>query len=366
VHVTASRQYALAARSRFARARHDVRPAAQDPDGFVEDVAAIARTTGVRYVLPMSDASCAALLPARNCFKATVLGPDANSFALASDKARILTLAGTFGILAPPQVQHSAAGLPLPAPPSFPVVIKPHHTVAGRASLSVGHAANESALADAVRQYAPDAYPLLLQRRVVGPGRGIFLLRTGGRIVARFAHQRLVEMPPSGGHAVYAESIPLEEELCSRVEALLEALDWEGPAMAEFKVERATGVPYLMEVNGRFWGSLQLAIDSGVDFPALWLDCIEGRTVMRPTYRVGMRMRSPVGLLSHLATRLRHPNGGLSLPADAPSLAAVTMSLISLRRHDRFDTLRLSDPGPFATEFAVWLGHAMRVITGTS
>lgn len=39
--------------------------------------------------------------------------------------------------------------------------------------------------------------------------------------------------------------------------------------MVEFRVS-ADGTAYLMEVNPRFWGSLQLAIDSGVDFP-WWL-----------------------------------------------------------------------------------------------
>ena len=41
--------------------------------------------------------------------------------------------------------------------------------------------------------------------------------------------------------------------------------------MVEFKVDPRDGIPKLMEVNPRFWGSLQLAIVSGVDFPYLIL-----------------------------------------------------------------------------------------------
>ena len=40
--------------------------------------------------------------------------------------------------------------------------------------------------------------------------------------------------------------------------------------MVEFKHDERDGVPKLMEINGRFWGSLQLAIDAGVDFPRCW------------------------------------------------------------------------------------------------
>jgi hypothetical protein len=36
--------------------------------------------------------------------------------------------------------------------------------------------------------------------------------------------------------------------------------------MVEFK-DDGVNPPCLMEINGRFWGSLQLAIDAGVDFP---------------------------------------------------------------------------------------------------
>jgi len=53
---------------------------------------------------------------------------------------------------------------------------------------------------------------------------------------------------------------------------------WHGVAMVEFKVS-ADGTPYLMEVNARFWGSLQLAIDAGVDFPWLLYQLATGRDV---------------------------------------------------------------------------------------
>ena len=39
--------------------------------------------------------------------------------------------------------------------------------------------------------------------------------------------------------------------------------------MVEFKLDARDGVAKLMEINGRFWGSLQLAVDAGVDFPAI-------------------------------------------------------------------------------------------------
>jgi len=39
--------------------------------------------------------------------------------------------------------------------------------------------------------------------------------------------------------------------------------------MVEFRVDARDGTAKLMEVNPRFWGSLQLSILSGADFPYL-------------------------------------------------------------------------------------------------
>ena len=68
--------------------------------------------------------------------------------------------------------------------------------------------------------------------------------------------------------SVYRESVAADPDLVRRSRALLDAFGWCGVAMVEYKLDERTGTPYLMEVNGRFWGSLQLAIDAGVDFPS--------------------------------------------------------------------------------------------------
>src|SRR6185312_15979930 len=97
---------------------------------------------------------------------------------------------------------------------------------------------------------------------------------------------------PSGGVSVYRESIVADPELVRRSRALLDRFGWCGVAMIEYKVDARTGTPYLMEINARFWGSLQLAIDAGVDFPNLLLSvALDGARPAMPTYRAGVRSR---------------------------------------------------------------------------
>ncbi len=58
---------------------------------------------------------------------------------------------------------------------------------------------------------------------------------------------------------------------------ILKKLNWHGVAMVEFKKDAKSGEYKLIEINPKFWGSLGLAIASGVDFPYLASKmCMEG------------------------------------------------------------------------------------------
>lgn len=74
--------------------------------------------------------------------------------------------------------------------------------------------------------------------------------------------------------------------------ALLQALEWEGIAMVEYRHDPATGESALMEVNGRFWGSLPLAYHAGAEFSFLCYQLIgNNEAVANTTYRSGIRCR---------------------------------------------------------------------------
>jgi hypothetical protein len=211
-------------------------------------------------------------------------------------------------------------------------------------------------LKKAIATTPANAFPLLLQRRIIGPGCGIFLLVWEGRTLATFAHRRLREFPPSGGASVLSESVLADPLLVSRSRALLDRFDWQGVAMVEYKIEAATGTPYLMEVNGRFWGSLQLAIDAGVDFPTLLISAATGRFVgPQPSYRPGVRLRSLWRDLLHLSLRLRRSPAALNLASDAPDRWPVFWDTIRWYSRTHDDVWRWWDPRPFLSEtLAFW------------
>jgi predicted ATP-grasp superfamily ATP-dependent carboligase len=311
-------------------------------------------------LLPISEQSLLSILGARDRFPSTIIPfVGLEQFKRISNKATLLETACSIGIATPEQrvltSRDDAAALDL-STVRFPVVIKPAHSVADsegiRIKLSSLHASDAAEFEARLATYPDAAYPLLVQRRIVGPGIGVFLLVWNGTTVAVLGHRRIREDPPSGGVSVYREAVAVEPSLVARSRALLDQFAWQGVAMVEYKVEAETGIPYLMEVNGRFWGSLQLALDAGVDFPALLVRCgLEDRPCDAPTqFRAGVRSRWEWGDLRHLLTRFRRSATTLALPPGAPSRGRALLEFFTWRSGDRLEVYRWRDPGPFIRE----------------
>ena len=116
--------------------------------------------------------------------------------------------------------------------------------------------------------YSPlNSFPMI-QNYIPGYGLGQFFFMHQGKALLRFQHQRLHEWPPEGGFSSLSESVPLSEyqQLQEQSINLLTKLNWQGVAMVEYRYDPKNQKPVLMEINGRFWGSLPLAYHSGVPF----------------------------------------------------------------------------------------------------
>jgi hypothetical protein len=245
----------------------------------------------------------------------------------------------------------------------YPAVIKPlrsrTRTNTGWLAATVQYATNETEL---IRLYRDldflSAYPSMIQERIVGPGIGIFVLCDRGRLRAAFAHRRLREKPPSGGASVLCESIAIDPELLGQAMRLLGPLAWHGVAMMEFKQDQRTGRSFLMEVNGRFWGSLQLAVQSGVDFPYLSCQLALGQAVDGPRqYEIGVKSRWLLGDLDHLLMRLFDSDDD-HLPDGMPSkVRAVIDFLQPAGRGLHYDVISRDDPRPFLHEARDYARH---------
>lgn len=207
-----------------------------------------------------------------------LLVPEPDKLALVLDKPRTLALAAGLGIEVPsswqplPGEDHAAiaAGLAYPVAVKWadPNAVSARLGAAGLELEKVEYAKDCATLLAILRRYDPvEAWPLV-QTWCPGFGLGQMLHMHDGRATLRFQHRRLREFPPTGGVSAFCEAVPLSQHaaLMEKSEALLGAIGWDGPAMVEYRHDPASGRSWLMEINGRFWGSIPLAYHCGAAF----------------------------------------------------------------------------------------------------
>ncbi len=348
----------LAGASRHSQREERVPDPASAPGEHAAAVRELVAAEGVGLVIPISEPSILSLLPARDGIPAAIPFPALATFQAICDKGRVLREAAEVGIRVPGQVEVRSAEEGRDIELDLPLVLKPGRSVytapdGTRAKVGVRWARSRAELRAALEAYPPAAYPILAQEAIEGPGVGVFVLLHEGRLVARFSHRRLREKPPSGGVSVLRQSEPMDPALLDRSLALLERFRWSGVAMVEYKLDRRTGEAYLMEINGRLWGSLQLAIDAGVDFPRLLAAVTFGNAVEPvETYRF-TRSRWFWGDVDHVAAVWRDASASWS-----ERLGSLGGWLRSFGPGHRSEVFRWSDPRPFARESLRWLQDA--------
>ena len=311
-----------------------------------------------QLLLPMTECTLVALAPLREEIEASVVLaplPATQALAVAFDKRATLDLADRLGVRAPRTVVvHDLDELDdLREQVAYPAVIKPRRSefVTGDGRVTAGgpveYCPGPDRLIDlyaAVHARAP--YPLI-QEFVPGEGFGVSCLYDRGRLRALFAHRRLRMVRPTGSGSSLRESIAPPPDMVEPARRLLEALQWHGVAMVEFKRDDRDGTAVLMEINGRFWNSLPLAVASGVDFPFLiYRLATEGSCPECLDYRVGVRGRWLAGDLQHLAAVLRGRPPGWS--GAYPTRWRSLVDFVKPGGRDlHYDDLWLRDPAPF-------------------
>jgi len=245
----------------------------------------------------------------------------------------------------------------------FPLVIKPARsrilTENGWVFTTVTYANDEADLKNKLKQFQSEIFPVLLQERITGPALGIFMCFDKDKLVAAFSHKRIREKPPSGGVSVLRESVALDPLAYEFSEKLLSAIQWQGVAMVEFKIDLRDQRPKLMEINGRFWGSLQLSIDSGVNFPLLLANMLENKpTQFINDYKLGVKTRWLWGDIDALLIRMIKNRKALQLPPNSDSKLLYLIKFLKIREKDLYyEVLKWNDIKPWLFESYQWLRH---------
>ena len=355
----------LSSQSKYCSGTFVYRSPLSEPDGFAEDILKELENHAYDLLIPMTDLT--AFLVSENketLSRSTRIPiPEKQIFEKACDKAEVLHLARENGIPIPrthfiddfDEIKDLSNRL------EYPVVIKPRRSnfFVGNgwvhAGIDYAHSAEE--LIFKCENQKEPLPPPLIQERITGPGYGVFALFNRGKPRAVFFHKRLREKPPSGGVSVLCESIRVDPLMKRYAICVLEKLSWHGVAMVEFKFDPKDHQPKLMEINPRFWGSLQLSIHSGVNFPyLLYRMSMEGDVESASEYKVGARNRWLLGDLDHLLARLLRSNRKLNLPPGLPSRWKSWWEFLRFsERNLKYEVMTSDDPRPGFFELKEYL-----------
>jgi protein-tyrosine-phosphatase/predicted ATP-grasp superfamily ATP-dependent carboligase len=257
-------------------------------------------------------------------------------------------------INSPEEISTAGAGL------TFPVVLKPissfdlEQAVERREVRTIGHLDD---LEPALKKMLDDG-PVQVQAFFRGKGVGVELLAKDGQVLVAFQHERVHE-PLTGGGSSYRRSVPLDPRLLSAAKALVTSLRYTGVLMAEFRVNPETNDWILIETNGRFWGSLPLAVVSGVDFPLyLYQMLTNGRTEFPTDYKIGVYSRNLWLDLQWFKKNLKADRSDRTLQVVPLSHIWVELRTV-LTFSDHIDTFAIDDPEPFFAELGALAGLAI-------
>ncbi len=237
-------------------------------------------TRNYALIVPATEASLLALrqLDEKDPLRRKAVIPGNAALEIALDKEKTWQLAHQLGVPTPASVLISSVS-EIGQVEQFPVVLKPTHSkvvIAGELrTLAVAVVKNEAEHQEQLQRWLP-LTPVQQQQYVFGQGVGAEFLFDRGKKIWHFTHERVHEYPLTGGASSYRRSIAPPAGLLRDAEKLLTALNWHGVAMVEFKMD-VQGRYWLMEINPRFWGSLALSIDAGVNFPLGLLQIARGQ-----------------------------------------------------------------------------------------
>jgi len=370
VEVASGEASPLAAHSRCTAAVLRYPDPLHQPRAFSDWVAQRCEHGGDALIIPVTERSLTPLHEARDRLdEHRVAMAPAAGLAIALDKGRTLALAADLGLRVPRScaADSLAQASAFAATQGYPVAIKPTSSIGtdalARVAVSVTYARGEDELRTgftAASRYGK----VLIQEFFPGAGVGIELIAQHGRIAFACAHRRLHEVPLTGGASSLRLSVPLDPVMLDAARRLMGAMGWHGVAMVEFKVNPTTGECCLMEVNGRFWGSLPLAIATGADFPAMLLELyLDGAVRPRPAARTGVYCRNLAKDVAWLEAVLRRdaPPGLARLPSWSRVIGDLLL-VFSPRHH--FDAQQWRDPGPGFAELRRLLAEQRRRVAG--
>ncbi|MHB1485135.1 MAG: carboxylate--amine ligase [Saccharofermentanales bacterium] len=264
------------------------------PDEYVTFLIDKIASGSYETIFPMDDDSMELVIDNQGKFDGIcrLALPSKESFRFALDKGKTIAIAKKAGAVCPETISiDDLDSLPSKiAHMKFPLVIKPVNSSGSRGIRIVR---DEKSFYDTYAEIH-NAYPFPLVQEYIGGNEKVdvcLIYNKKSELRACFIQKELRHFPAGIGPSTVQESIYHTEakEIALRI---MDELPWVGVVELEFMIDRENDRIVFMEINPRFWASLEMAVLAGVDFPDLYHKiAMTGDCEEVFAYREGVRAR---------------------------------------------------------------------------
>lgn len=331
------------------------------PEDFIEALTVLIKEEDIDMIMPTGDGAMAAVGQHYDMLMKHVHvgSPPPRIMERVLDKRLTLAAAQKCGVpIAASRTVSEISDLPeIISGLRFPLIAKPAIRK-GANTYRIKYFLTEKALLDQVAMYSEWLDGGLLQEYIPGMGKGVGVLMHKGMPVTMFQHRRLKEYPYTGGVSVMAQAEAVDPVLGEFAVKLLREIEWEGIAMVEYRFDPTTNNVALMEINGRYWGSLFLPAKVGIDFPYYEWQLAHGEqpSVPKRAYPIGLKVRWLAGDILRLRSILEKKHDNHIEPVS--SFKEFVRFFTDFRARDAVFSWR--DPMPAIQEFRETAGALLK------
>ena len=322
--------------SRYVNAYYPITSPEINLDACILGILEVVASEKIEAILPITDAALEVMKASGNAFSGLEqwnVNED-SAYVYAHNKAHLIEVAGEVGILSPASVLISTlAELDSFVPAwSFPCILKPVSSAVRVGNSVYGFGVRVCKDVNQIQDFGREIIlntPFLIQEKVQGTGFGFNFFARNGEITASYVHERLSEYNGQSGYrrSHDAKTFPMYAKCVE----LVRKIGWNGVGMLEFKVDGSNY--YLMELNGRFYGSSEVAIAAGLNFPRMLSGDLDERsapTKYRDAFVINFREELFKGLDQCVKTKK---------PSDLLSLGGRLLKSLFLSDHFVEDNL---------------------------
>ena len=192
--------------------------------------------------------------------------PNLESFDIANDKLELARFLGKKNINKPITYELDELNQ-IKGNINFPVILKPVYGIGGEGVQKVSNAKD---LDEKIKQINPNE-KYIVQNYIKGFDLGMSVLCQEGKILAYTIQKGTINKVGSYESPISVQFLE-EEEVYNSVEKMMSELNWSGVANVDFRYDEVEKSYKILEINPRYWGSLEASEKVGVNFP--YLQCL--------------------------------------------------------------------------------------------